>query len=34
VGIAKVNFIVYWKMPEGRREIKVVLPEIVLKRSE
>jgi ATP-dependent DNA helicase RecQ len=31
---AKANFIVYWKMQSEEKEIKIVLPEVVLKRVE
>lgn len=29
---AKVNFVLYWR-PEGREEIKIVLPELYLEKN-
>lgn len=30
---AKINFIVFWKKPDSEKEIKILLPEIILKKS-
>ena len=33
IASAKINFIVYWMMPEEAKEIKIVLPEILFKKT-